>query len=109
MERARERLVESRRAALLRSQQQRWREAASLREYCDAMGAAHGDVSESVEWIAWARDFASRLDPLAEPPTMPELPEETPEALQEHLPESWSVHGPEHGWHRPPVYRRYRY
>jgi hypothetical protein len=108
MERARRRLVETQRAALLRSQEQGWREAERLREYCDAMETAHGGRPESAEWIAWARDFATRLDPLSEPPAMPEAPEETPEALQEHLPEGWSVRGPEYGRHHLPAHRRFR-
>jgi hypothetical protein len=106
MERAKKRLVESQRAAVLRSQEQAWREAERLRKYCDAMEAAYGGHSESAEWIAWARDFASRLDPLSERPSMPEAPEETPEALQEHLPEGWSVDGPEYGRPHIPRYRR---
>ena len=108
MDRARKRLVETQRAALLRSQEQAWREAERLREYCDAMEAAHGDRPESAEWIAWARGFAARINPVSEPPVMPEPPEETPEALQEHLPDGWSVHGPEYGrQHHLPGYRRY--
>jgi hypothetical protein len=109
MERARRRLVETQRAALLRSQEQAWREAEHLREYCDAMEAAHGGNPESAEWISWAREFAARLDPLSEPPVMPEPPEETPEALQEHLPDGWSIRGPEYGRHPPPAYQRFRY
>ncbi len=105
MDRARSSLVETHRAALLRSQEKAWREAERLREYCDAMEAAHGGSSGSAEWIAWARDFASRLDPLGEPPIMPEPPEEAPEALQEHLPDGWSVRGPEYGRHYLPSHR----
>jgi hypothetical protein len=106
MERARTSLVETRRATVLRSQEQAWREAKRLREYCDAMEAAHGGDPESAEWITWARQFASRLDPLSEPPTMPEPPEETPEALQEHLPEGWSVRGPDYASPPPSTYDR---
>jgi hypothetical protein len=108
MEEARKRLVETQRAGLLRAQAAAWQEAELLRRYCDAMEAVHGESPETSEWIAWARDFAARLDPLREPPLMPEPPEETPEALQEHLPEGWSVHGPEYGRHHFPGYRRFR-
>jgi hypothetical protein len=107
MEQARERLVESQRVAVLRSQEQAWRGAKRLREYCDAMEAAHGEHPESAEWIGWARDFANRLDPLSERPSMPEPPKETPEALQEHLPKGWSVHGPAYGQPHLPSYRRF--
>jgi hypothetical protein len=107
MEEARRRLVETQRAGLLRAQAAAWHEAELLRRYCDAMEVVHGENPESLKWIAWARDFAARLDPLREPPLMPEPPEETPEALQEHLPDGWSVHGPEYGRHHHPGYRRY--
>jgi hypothetical protein len=109
MERARQRLIETRRAAVLRSQAQAWEEARRLLEYCDAMEAAYGENADSSEWIAWAREFATRLDPLSNPPVMPDPPEETPEALQEHLSEGWSVHGPEHGRHHLRWYGRSGY
>lgn len=109
MDRARRRLVETQRAVLLRSQEQAWREAERLREYCDAVEAVHGGNPESAEWIAWARDFATRVDPLSEPPVLPEPPEETPEALQEHLPDGWSVRGPEYGRNHLAGYRRFGY
>jgi hypothetical protein len=108
MDRARARLIETQRAGLLRSQEKAWREAERLREYCEAIEAAHGDRPESAEWIAWARDYAARLDPLREPPVMPDPPEESPEALQEHLPDGWSVRGPEYGRHHLP-HQRFRY
>lgn len=91
----------------LADEEQAWREAERLREYCDAMEAAYGEHPESAEWIAWARDFASSLDPTSERPSMPEPPDETPEALQEHLPEGWSAHGPEYGRAHTLAYRRF--
>jgi hypothetical protein len=109
MDRAKVRLVETQRAALLRAREKAWREAEHIREYCDAMELAYGDDPESAEWITWARRFAVRLDPLGEPPRMPEPPEETPEALQEHLPDGWSVHGSEYGRHHLPTNRRLGY
>jgi hypothetical protein len=48
-------------------------------------------------WLTWARTHILRLDPLTEPPTMPEAPEASPDALQAHLPEGWSARGPEYG------------
>ena len=107
MDQARQRLVETQRIGLLRAQAKAWKEADLLCRYCDAMDEAHGEHPESAEWIAWVRDFASRVDPLGEPPVMPDPPEETPEALQEHLPQGWSVYGPEYGRHHIPSYRRF--
>lgn len=86
----------------LRAQAEAWELAERLRCYCDALAEAHGDSPRTAGWIAWAREYA-RLDPLVAPQVMPEPPEETPEALQQHLPNGWSVYGSEHGY-RP---RRY--
>jgi hypothetical protein len=61
------------------------------------MDAAYGDRPETAEWLTWARAYISRLDPLTAPPEMPEPPEASPEALQPHLPDRWSAHGPEQG------------
>jgi ElaB/YqjD/DUF883 family membrane-anchored ribosome-binding protein len=99
MDRARERLIEAHRAAHLRAQADAWQQADRLRRYCDALEAAHGAHPDSAHWLAWARQYANRLDPLTEPPTMPEAPEATSEALQEHLPPGWSDYGPENGYH----------
>ena len=99
MDRARDRLVEAHRAAHLRAQADAWQQAMRLRRYCDALEAAHGDHPDSAPWLAWARQYAGRLDPLTEPPTMPEPPVATREALQEHLPHGWSASGPERSHH----------
>lgn len=101
IEQARERLIETNRIARLREQAEAWREAESLRHYCDALERAYGDRSETGEWLAWARGYLARIDPLREPPTMPEPPEATTYALQQHLPDGWSADGPEHSPPRP--------
>lgn len=82
MDQAKERLIEAHRAKHLRAQADAWHEADRLRRYCDAIESAHGDDAETAQWIAWARSYADRLDPLTHPPKMPEPPEPTPEALQ---------------------------
>lgn len=97
MERAKQRLVEAQRAAHLRAQADARQEAERLRRYCDAVEAVHGDNPPTSECLTWARDYIAGLDPLTEPPPMPEPPEATPEARQGHLPEGWSAHGPEQG------------
>jgi hypothetical protein len=109
MDRARERLLEAHRAAHLRAQTDAWQEATRLRSYCDALEAAYGEHPDSAPWLTWARQHADHLDPLTDPPTMPEPPEATSEALQEHLPPGWSAYGPEraHHMHRP-VYGHHR-
>jgi hypothetical protein len=95
MAQAQERLVEAHRAKHLRAQADAWQEADRLRRYCDALESAHGADAGTAEWVAWARAYADRLDPLTEPPKVPEPPEPRPEALQEFLPDGWSAYGPE--------------
>jgi hypothetical protein len=95
MDEARERLVEEQRATHLRKQADAWQEVERLRRYCDAVQAAYADRSDTAEWLAWARAYAARLDPLSEPPTMPAPIEATPEVLQPYLPVGWSAEGPE--------------
>jgi hypothetical protein len=97
MDDAKHRLVETHRAEQLRSDAARWTAAQTLRRYCDAVQASYGDRSETAEWLAWARVYVSQLDPLSLAPVMPEDPEPTIEALQQHLPDGWSAHGPEYG------------
>jgi hypothetical protein len=97
MRQAEERLIESHRARCLREQGAAWHAAETLRGYCEAMNAAHGDRPETAEWLTWARAYIRHLDPLTAPPAMPEPPEASPEALQPHLPDGWSAHGPERG------------
>lgn len=99
MDQARTRLVESHRASHLLAQADSWHQAERLRRYCNALDAAHGEDPSAARWLAWAREYVSQLDPLAEPPKMPEPPEATEEALQEHLPSGWSAYGPAHGQH----------
>lgn len=97
MRQAEEQLVESKRADRLLEQSDSWHRAEALRRYCDAMEVARGARAETVASLAWARTYVQQLDPLSEVPAMPESPEVTPEALQEHLPDGWSARGPEHG------------
>lgn len=98
LQQAMERLVESHRSTHLRAQVESWEEADRIRRYCAAMDAAHSDNEAAAAWLAWAREHADRIDPLLNPPGMPEDPEPTHEAVQRYLPEGWSTHGPEHGW-----------
>jgi hypothetical protein len=74
MDDARKRLMADERRTLLFAQERAWRDARSLREYCDAMEVAHGEHPDTAEWLAWARDFADGLDPLSEQLSMPGCP-----------------------------------
>lgn len=94
--RAKERLIETHRAARLRAEADAWHDAERLRRYCDAMATRYGDHAVTTDWLAWARAYADGLDPLMQPPSMPAPPDVTPEALQDHLPQGWSAHGPDH-------------
>lgn len=94
MEQAKARLIEENRVEVLRAQADAWHEAERLRRYCDEAEAEHGGDARTVEWLAWARGYADRLDPLADPPMMPDPQKVTPEALQKHLPKGWSAQGP---------------
>lgn len=100
MAQAKQRLVETQRAARLHAESEAWHDAERLRRYCDAMATRHGGHAATTDWLAWARAYADRLDPLTQPPSMPALPDATPEALQEHLPQGWSAHGPDHDLRR---------
>lgn len=100
MEEARRQLVEQGRIVELRAQAARWQESELIHRYCDAMEETHGDDPQSIEWIEWARAFAANLSPLREVLSVPDPPEETPEALQEFLPDGWSAYGPDYGRQR---------
>jgi hypothetical protein len=94
---AKHRLVESHRASRLRAEAERWATVETLRRYCEAVEVNYGDHGDTAEWLAWARSYIAETDPLGGPPAMPEDPEPTIEALQQHLPDGWSAHGPEYG------------
>lgn len=99
MEEARASFAEAQRVTHLRAQAAARREADSLRRFCDAAEAAHGEDPGTATWLTWARTFIAALDPLTRPVVAPAAVEASPEALQEHLPPGWSADGPEA---RPP-------
>lgn len=103
MAEAAERLVEDGRTKHLRAHAAAWQEAEMLRRYCEALDAAYGDKPDAAEWLEWVRAHIIRLDPLTEPPTMPNVPEANPEALEPFLPEGWSPYGPDEQRHRRPA------
>lgn len=94
MEEAGKQAVQGQLAEVLREEAGRWREAAVLSEYCDAMerrlGELGGGADESAldsarRWLAWARDYVRTTDPLNRLPRMPDTREPTPEELKPHL------------------------
>ena len=102
VEEARERALREQLAAVLREEAGRWREAALIGEYCDALerrlGALEADGDEQPtgsqrRWLEWARRYARDIDPLQRPPSMPTLCEPTPDELRPYL-KGWSAHEP---------------
>lgn len=96
MERAKAQFVEAHRAEMLTSQIERWQQATLATAYLEALEAAHGDDPDAAEWIAWARSYVERLDPLSVAPRMPEVPEPKPDGLKPFL-GGLSPYGPR-GW-----------
>jgi hypothetical protein len=108
MEDARSRLLESHRAAQLDRELAAWKRADRIRSYCDALQESQGTDKGTVAWIDWCRRYADSIDPTNRPTGLPEDPEVTHGALQEHLPHGWSTYGPEHGWQpRSSLVRRF--
>lgn len=105
MAQAQDRLIESHRAAYLRSRLDAWEEAQRIRRYCEAMNATADDSEETAAWLTWAGDYAKKIDPIGVPTSLPEDPEMTHEAVQRHLPAGWSTYGPEGGWRPTPARR----
>lgn len=93
-------LVDSHRGEKLTGQARRWRKAAEIRKYADAVedrAFQEPDADtrrEALEWAQWARDYADRTDPLLRHLSLPEAPEFTEKALQPFM-GGWSAYGPE--------------
>jgi hypothetical protein len=97
MAQARERLIEDHRAAHLRGQADAWHEADRLRAYCAAVSENHSGDPDTEKFLTLAKNHATSIDPLSDPPALPCAPEPTAQALQPYMPAGWSAHGPEHG------------
>jgi hypothetical protein len=57
--------AEHHRADVLAKQVGRWQEANDIRAYCDAIDEQLADDADAAEWVAWAREYARRRDPIA--------------------------------------------
>ncbi|MGW0823148.1 hypothetical protein [Streptomyces sp. NPDC002845] len=103
MEEAKERAVQDQLAEVLREQASRWREAAVLGEYCDALERRLAELGDALDgpalesagrWLKWTREYAQAMDPLHRPPGMPTPRDPTPEELKAYL-KGWSPYEPE--------------
>ncbi|WP_240969211.1 hypothetical protein [Streptomyces sp. HNM0575] len=102
MDKAKEQAVEAQLASALTEQARKWREAAALRDYCEALeqrlAAADGNEEEETastrEWLTWAHAYIQRLDPLQELPAKPTPRQPKSEELKPYL-KGWSPYGPE--------------
>ncbi|MFJ8536829.1 hypothetical protein [Streptomyces sp. NPDC093591] len=97
MTQARTDLIEDHRQKTLRTQVQAWHEATAIRAYCRALEDHHGTSPDAVaavtRWIAWARTYADRIDPVPQNPGLPDPPAITPEDLRPYL-HGWSPYEP---------------
>jgi len=57
--------AEHHRADVLAKQVGLWQQANDIRAYCDAIHDQLADDADAAEWVAWARDYARRRDPIA--------------------------------------------
>lgn len=80
METAKERYIRADRGRALEQDAATWRRAVQVREFCDAAEVKFGSMSDQLaeafsDWLSWAREYADGLDPLREPPKIPDDPE----------------------------------
>lgn len=97
-EKAVEKLTRSHRADVLRQQAADWSTAQAISAYAEAMGQALAakdevEIEAMAEWIAWARSYAQKLNPLNRELRLPTPPEPTAAALESFM-KPWSPYGP---------------
>lgn len=98
MGQAKLRAIEAYRIEVLTRRVRAWEEADAIRAYCDAVEVRHGaevvdEEAAAREWLAFAREYADRMQQL---PRMPADPELTHDRLKPFL-GRWSPFGP-HSW-----------
>jgi hypothetical protein len=94
LQRARGRYAEDWRGKQLEAEVARWRRSEEIRAYCEAAESAHPANVSTADWVAWARRYADRLDPLSAPPEIPQAPESLrPAELRPYL-EGWDPYAP---------------
>lgn len=103
MEQAKQEAVQDQLAEVLREEAGRWREAAVLGDYCDALErrlAELGNIPDEADpagprrWLEWARGYVRAIDPLKQPREMPTPRDPTHEELRPYL-QGWSPYGAE--------------
>jgi hypothetical protein len=97
-------------AKVLDAQVKLWRSASVLRVYRDELERrlgnprqTDGDFTDARQWLSWIDGHLDRVDPIENPPAMPNPPELGPEDLAPFL-RGMSPHGPEQhlsSWRRP--------
>ena len=93
----RERHAEHHRATTLAEQVRACQQASEIRAFCDAAQRQRGSDGAAARWIAWARGYADRLDPLHGALSEPETPTNVaPEQLRPFL-DGWEPHRPIRG------------
>lgn len=95
MEVARNRYLEQLRREELDRQLERWHDARRIREYTAAITAGRNNDPGTAAWVEWMHGRADQLDPLPDPPRMPEPPDKIqPEDLRPYL-KGRSPYGPD--------------
>lgn len=104
----RQRRIIKRRDKALRAEVAAWRLAQDIRGHCDELEVAGMPTGDP--WLAWARDYAAGIDPLADPPGLPPDPSPDEEdrderratptyQAAEHLPPSPKPWHPNRRWY----------
>ena len=87
MDEARDAFKEARRVEDLTERFARWRDAEALRTFLAAVEERHGQDPRARGWLTWAGDHLARLDPLSSTPSMPTVPDPSPEQLRPFMPQ----------------------
>ncbi|MFF4605145.1 hypothetical protein ACFY12_20720 [Streptomyces sp. NPDC001339] len=99
MHQARIEYAEAYRVGHLETQAEAWHRATRLAAYLDA-ARAHIETlpggqarADAEAWLSWATTYLERLNPLATPPRLPDIPDATADDLKPFL-HGWSPYGP---------------
>lgn len=94
MANARQAFRSDRRRQALDRQLDAWDKANRIRAYCHALDQLDDDRPDRHDWIAWARDYADRLDPRGRNDQAPADVEPRPEDLRPFLGRQWNPYRP---------------
>jgi hypothetical protein len=96
----RDRVVTAHRDQILREQVGAWLLAEDIRSYCGDLVTA--GIPPEDPWLAWAHTYADGLDPLADPPGVPDDPPPSatvPAPRPRHTERTSAAPPPERPWH----------